>query len=289
MKYTHQKKVGFTLIELLVVIAIIALLLSILLPGLRKAKEQAQVVICSSNMRQIVYGLVTYTNDHDGKLPPSISEASSYSNNKMGFHRPQELNWNFNTEGPVANPTKYVGRYLGSYLPQVDVYNCTVAPIKEDSEWPPQTSGRSPVGTYGQFYRDGTYAPLHSTYMLLWSYQGFNHKVSYAVDTSLGDFEGPSRMSSSNKLIVQDTLMYLTANTNLLWPSPQNSWYSSHRFREGSKANPYFVLPDPSKTKRPNCKLNAGYLDGRVDRFDSKDAIEVKNFGAVNYLSPHFR
>ena len=58
---------AFTLIELLVVIAIIALLLSILLPGLRKAKEQAKKVVCSSNLSQIAKAFEMYTMENEYK------------------------------------------------------------------------------------------------------------------------------------------------------------------------------------------------------------------------------
>ncbi|HUW18425.1 MAG TPA: type II secretion system protein [Sedimentisphaerales bacterium] len=61
-----KQKRGFTLIELLVVIAIIALLMSILIPAISKAKQQAKTVVCQSNLHQ--WGLVMkmYTDDNKG-------------------------------------------------------------------------------------------------------------------------------------------------------------------------------------------------------------------------------
>ncbi len=60
---------GFTLIELLVVIAIIAILAAMLLPALKQARETAKTSLCTSNLREIGRGLISYTADFEGYLP----------------------------------------------------------------------------------------------------------------------------------------------------------------------------------------------------------------------------
>lgn len=66
---------AFTLIELLVVVAIIALLISILVPAMGRAKEQARMVVCLSNMKQLALAFLLYTEDFDGHLPGGDHDA----------------------------------------------------------------------------------------------------------------------------------------------------------------------------------------------------------------------
>lgn len=65
--FTLREK-GFTLIELLVVIAIIALLLSVIVPSLRKVKETAKATLCLNNQRQIGLFLAMYAEDNDNEV-----------------------------------------------------------------------------------------------------------------------------------------------------------------------------------------------------------------------------
>lgn len=69
---------GFTLVELLVVIGIIAILLSILLPSLGRAREHARAVVCANSEKQIAAAIFMYVNDNLGQLPLCVSPLEPY-------------------------------------------------------------------------------------------------------------------------------------------------------------------------------------------------------------------
>jgi prepilin-type N-terminal cleavage/methylation domain-containing protein len=69
MNRNTSRRRGFTLVELLVVIGIIALLISILLPSLSRAREQGNAIKCLSNLRQLGTAFQGYFNDNKGRFP----------------------------------------------------------------------------------------------------------------------------------------------------------------------------------------------------------------------------
>ena len=93
-----SKKNAFTLVELLVVIAIIALLMSILMPVLSKAKEQTRNVVCRSNLRQYGIAGIMYLDDNEGAFPPTHWYLFTTPWSQCQWH--DEMRW-LTADGPM--------------------------------------------------------------------------------------------------------------------------------------------------------------------------------------------
>lgn len=72
-----RRKNNFTLIELLVVIAVIAILASLLLPALNKAREKARTIACSSNLKQVATAMTMYAQDANGFVQMYMYDGTS--------------------------------------------------------------------------------------------------------------------------------------------------------------------------------------------------------------------
>ncbi len=111
---------AFTLIELLVVIAIIAILASLLLPALTRAKVKAQAVECMSNQKQICTAWKLYVDDNRGKFPPNVDQANQTLNSWCDGQILWQANWPDNTNRAMMM-NSLVGPYVVS---QANVYKC---------------------------------------------------------------------------------------------------------------------------------------------------------------------
>ncbi len=109
MKEDSLNRAGFTLVELLVVISIIAMLLSILMPSLSNARQQAKSLVCRNNLKQLWIGWHLYSNDNNDRL----CERDDWANKWIGASDPE-----YNTD--LALKT---GR-LWPYVEEAKLYKC---------------------------------------------------------------------------------------------------------------------------------------------------------------------
>jgi prepilin-type N-terminal cleavage/methylation domain-containing protein len=274
-KKKNMKK-AFTLIELLVVIAIIALLMSVLVPSLRKAKEAAKLTICANNQKQAMYGLVMYSADNDGVLPPHPADRG-------------------NDTVSVINYFKYyrhpgqrgLYHYLGGYLPQIDVFRCPLGRSKDTEELQRQYENYADHFAAGN---DGS----HTSYNLYFG--GYNFKHSSGPPTPMMDgttFVGPTGKGRTKEagLVLSDSIYN--------WSGIPKDWWLAHRPRKGSGQFMDYIWdprgwgnfceifwvyepgPLPSGGELPveleELKYNAAYIDGSVRKYSGSEVKWTSN------------
>lgn len=138
MKSPNKQCQAFTLIELLVVVSIIALLVSILLPSLSKAREAAKNVKCMSQLRAMGQGIAMYAMDFNDRMPTSIitytltlSKGSSAVNEPRALYYYDSSRNSSNKAEPVGLGLLATGPYFGLSV-KYDRDDWTTNPSKDN-------------------------------------------------------------------------------------------------------------------------------------------------------------
>jgi prepilin-type N-terminal cleavage/methylation domain-containing protein/prepilin-type processing-associated H-X9-DG protein len=217
---------AFTLVELLVVIGIIALLISILLPSLSRARQMANLIYCQSNLRQIGQLMSIYANQNSGDLPPAWDTTLwfTYADTlTLMTENPQVYaKTTFSPAQPVAALNFMPVRDLPVFH-DVDVpsepwfdhataYIVNIRATGAEGIWDPYPTTSTPLGTNG--YKPRPYSSIHRSTETMLAWCG-------ACDVGTGINYGVRNTYPNG---IDDYFMY--QGHGLCYPLPVSSWYT---------------------------------------------------------------
>ena len=264
-------KMGFTLIELLVVVSIIALLVSILLPSLHKAREGARRVACSSNLRSINIACFMYASENDDRLPSlnPLPTGGMISQNGTGQNSvPMQVDIQTFLNPLVDTPAK----------PQELESAVTISRLRLDKIMaerfkifvcPSQRGMAGPrvmdaLGFYDPYDKWGT-IEAQMNYLYLAGLANKDVNLLLSPNGSCEMFDDPA-MTATLKASRSNSRHHLVADTNLWWSAAGSGFtqsWANHRKRGGGTKTDIGATQLEFEDRIAGS--NRGYADGHVE------------------------
>ncbi|WDE97610.1 type II secretion system protein [Lentisphaera profundi] len=259
MRFKYQssfkKQYQFTLIELLVVIAIIGILASLLLPSLKKSREQARIAVCTSNLKQINTATFLYMDDSEGYFPARSPWTGIGFDDLLGTYDGRDL-----TETQML-AGGHIGALVANLPGGVDhgaLYRCPLDD-RESPGWIIKTYDISafyhaPIWNYKDPARRGVSGMFHNGTTLL------------AASRKLNDLNNTSEV-----IAYGENFAPLDFDNNWIRLNMGNSWEWS-----GLTA----TLFEQNEAAHSNMKFNFSMADGHVEKMNYIQSM-VRSGGAM--------
>jgi type II secretory pathway pseudopilin PulG len=264
---------AISMLELIVSIAIIALLVAILLPVIRKARQRALALQCMDNQRKIIVVVTSFASDNSGEYPESVATIGLMNEN-WNWQEPTML-----TAYRALSPERHrsLSAYLYPYLEDASILSCPAAPQKYkflQQVWDAGDDWDNPETIWPQ-------DPAIGTYCFFWNYIG-------CIAEHAGAFKGPQTIScglARNKLLVSDYFGFGHWRNKLAY-GDYRAYGSCERFSRGASVTPGTSVSSAFWSRHTgnvdtalnplDIELHAAYSDGHVERYSPVDVITMK-------------
>jgi prepilin-type N-terminal cleavage/methylation domain-containing protein/prepilin-type processing-associated H-X9-DG protein len=258
----RHNKSAFTLIELLVVIAIIALLLAIIIPALKRAKEKAQFLFCEFNLKAYGLTMKLYLDENDDKYP--WCETSMFNGDNLVPNTFWACQWHDERISPNNTP-----ECAGPLWPYMDSDAAHMCPTFKRF-----------AKVYGEIHpMHVNSVPINPTYA--YSQNAFLGQIDNRPDETIyGVLRESEVISPAETLVwVEETIWLIPGWTD--WVLNDTCFFSRH-YKDGANFGDFIATYHNTTVDRKDDGVgNAVFVDGHVQLNDPYRVVELQGGGVA--------